>query len=323
MARGMLSAPPVPRPSPRPVPRRLPARKRMTIAIGILATDGVVVAADTQESVPGYWKRDQGKISGRVVMSNGYHAAYLSTGSGDARFIDAMSGTLSNGILGPPPGIEEIEARIERKLYAFHKKHIFPLKSEIPDFDLLIAAQCSGSARLWVTRLSSVTESQNFDAVGIGAHYAVSFLGRLWKYGALDVEAAARLAAYVVYRTKQYIEGCGNYTDVSYLRANDITELTRDQTEAMERQFRLYSEQLEPELLRSVFGADITAGHLSREIRKMRRKLEDIVPWVRSAGRGPRRSSRSTADAVMPSVSPLPRTRPAARRSPRGSKRGG
>src|SRR5438552_3962468 len=41
---------PHPLPKPRPQVRRLPGRKRMTIAIGLLATDGVVIADDTQES---------------------------------------------------------------------------------------------------------------------------------------------------------------------------------------------------------------------------------------------------------------------------------
>ena len=38
----------------------------MTIALGVLATDGVVIAADTQVSIPGYFKLGQGKISGAI-----------------------------------------------------------------------------------------------------------------------------------------------------------------------------------------------------------------------------------------------------------------
>jgi hypothetical protein len=52
--------PPVPR-IPRPVPRRLPHVKRRTIALGILASDGVVIAADTEEAT-GDSKRDQEEI---------------------------------------------------------------------------------------------------------------------------------------------------------------------------------------------------------------------------------------------------------------------
>jgi len=45
---------PVPAPRPfRPKPRQLPQRKRMTIAVGVLARTGVVIAADSQETVQG------------------------------------------------------------------------------------------------------------------------------------------------------------------------------------------------------------------------------------------------------------------------------
>ena len=40
-----------PRPPPfEPKKTRLPVRKRMTICIGMLAEDGIVIAADTEES---------------------------------------------------------------------------------------------------------------------------------------------------------------------------------------------------------------------------------------------------------------------------------
>src|SRR5262245_23071991 len=58
----MLARPPVPR-IPRPAPRRFPPRKPMTIAVGILSDTGIVVASDTEESIPGLMKRDEGKIT--------------------------------------------------------------------------------------------------------------------------------------------------------------------------------------------------------------------------------------------------------------------
>ena len=71
----MISPPkPLPRHTPRPKPQRLPERKRMTICIGIVASDGVVIAADREES-SGDFKNDTGKIlhtfRGRENLSAG------------------------------------------------------------------------------------------------------------------------------------------------------------------------------------------------------------------------------------------------------------
>src|SRR5438132_4917979 len=94
----MISAPkPFP---PRPKPKRLPQARRMTIAIGLLAQDGVILAADTEESIPDYLKRHQGKIMttevsittdsiGTVIdYSKGVMAI---SGAGDADYLDSIS----------------------------------------------------------------------------------------------------------------------------------------------------------------------------------------------------------------------------------------
>ena len=59
MARLMLK--PKPRGKIKP-PLRLPNRKRMTIALGVLCGDGLIIAADTEES-DGFLKTSQPKIS--------------------------------------------------------------------------------------------------------------------------------------------------------------------------------------------------------------------------------------------------------------------
>ena len=61
----------------------------MTIALGLLASDGVVVAADTQETV-GYSKLNQGKIAAfchRRPDQRWRHCLF--TGAGPAVYIDA------------------------------------------------------------------------------------------------------------------------------------------------------------------------------------------------------------------------------------------
>src|SRR2546428_6976952 len=74
-----------------PKPRRLPERKRMTIALGILAKDGVVLAADTQETYAGIFKVDQSKIT---AVLNGTpkapRGAFVVSGAGTAGHLDSI-----------------------------------------------------------------------------------------------------------------------------------------------------------------------------------------------------------------------------------------
>src|SRR5258708_636501 len=75
---------PKPLPRPRPKPERLGERKRMTIALGILASDGIVLAADTQETA-GYFKGFALKIHSAMTKTNihsNVNSALAITGSG-------------------------------------------------------------------------------------------------------------------------------------------------------------------------------------------------------------------------------------------------
>src|SRR5207247_11290193 len=88
-------------PKARPQVRRLPGRKRMTIAIGLLATDGVVIAADTQESAgyPGDMKSSGTKILW-ALRSNASNppvtGAFAVSGAGTVGYLDAVNQKLEN-----------------------------------------------------------------------------------------------------------------------------------------------------------------------------------------------------------------------------------
>src|ERR1051326_7385632 len=85
---GVCSTPKPPRLFIPPKPRWLPVRKRMTIALGILASDGIVVASDTQETYSDLRKVRQTKI---LAVVNEPNAGLLVTGAGSGPQIDALS----------------------------------------------------------------------------------------------------------------------------------------------------------------------------------------------------------------------------------------
>lgn len=253
----------------------------MTIALGIMASDGVVLAADTQESVPGYWKIDQGKILGGTTWNLGppsYKAAWLFSGAGNAGYVDALIQRLQGLVGERPADADEAELRIQALVQTFHAEHVAPFTADVPQVYMLVGAQCNHSTGLWTTEKSTIARYHHYAAVGIGNHYAKSILNRLWAYRALDVAGTVALAAYVVFQTKAFIEGCGNFTDIYFLTNNDVGKIPRTRIDRMEQVFRGYSTELEPTALRYAFGADGELRSTTTALRRMRKQLQQVVP---------------------------------------------
>lgn len=60
----------------------------MTIALGIIAPDGIVVAADRQAAA-GYQKADEGKL--RLVWHADLAGSLVTTGAGDSAYLDSIA----------------------------------------------------------------------------------------------------------------------------------------------------------------------------------------------------------------------------------------
>src|SRR5579864_1057389 len=129
----MLRQPPRPKPFP-PKPRRLPERKRMTIAVGILAADGVVIAADSQETVQNYWKGNQGKVwwsayYGDSEKRNGRSAGVCAVAcAGRAGYCDALTSRVIDVFKRTPDVVEneDVRALFEEETVKFHNVHVVP-----------------------------------------------------------------------------------------------------------------------------------------------------------------------------------------------------
>src|SRR5688500_20129682 len=83
---------------PKPLKKRTPEVKRMTIAVGIIASDGIVIAADTEESYG-----STAKISGnKILLRSSADGDMAISGSGNAYYIDAVAQELEDEFLKQP-----------------------------------------------------------------------------------------------------------------------------------------------------------------------------------------------------------------------------
>jgi 20S proteasome alpha/beta subunit len=250
----------------------------MTIAIGILSTDGIVIAADTEET--GYFKRHQPKILPvNIEIPDG--PAMAITGAGDAGYLDSISEEL-NDCFGQHwrEGYKAIEDSIGEQLYTFYRKHVIPFagfpEGDRPSMSLIIGIQKGGESQLFITDKSTIRPVRAYDAVGCGGELAKTLLQRLYpKFPTMDIVEA--LATYVAFQVKELIPGCGKSTTILRIENNHADYGNIERTMAMEDIFRAYL-QVERSGLGYIFGApsDDFIKYIDKSYMTMQKELASL-----------------------------------------------
>ncbi len=268
-----------PRPYITPTPRRLPQGKRMTIALGILANDGVIIAADTQETV-GYSKLNQGKVAAfGHRRPDGHWRQCLFSGAGPAVYIDACRDQFMKAFASEQSNADANIATIfDISVRDFHEQRIVPL-ARLPDdrpyVQLILAVQDHQTVEIWRAEQNVIVSGTPFSAVGIGSDLALSILGRMYRLPMLDVPNTILLAAYVMAQVKASKDGCGLETDIYCLRGTrGMNRVRREDAAMLESAMSDYIDTSEPSSFREVIGEAWTDGRAPlRDARKLLRGL--------------------------------------------------
>jgi hypothetical protein len=236
----------------KPKPHGLPRERKLTIALHMWSGDfSYVTAADTQTTYyPSGEKVHGGKIAG--AWRRDPWGAINITGAGDALYIDALSQKLIehfDDFKGAT--IEQLKRNFERITRAFYAIHVLPfvgrLQDEnLPDYKLLVAVTHHGIGKLWTVHKTIVEEAGIYECVGVGTAAARSLIGRFWsQYPTLD--STCILAAYVIYRVKSSVEGCGLKTEIRFIHRNTLGFVRPDLIDQWESLFKKYDD-LEEEI---------------------------------------------------------------------------
>jgi len=214
----------------------------MTIAIGILASDGVVVAADRSES-DGTQKREQRKIS--YMMHGDPKWLMALTGAGPSAELDSFEAKAWRHFSASNAASHlEVEKELETLNDNFYKKKVLPFSQyptyERPDYRLIAAFCTSLGGHLWHTNKTSCVASRTYTAVGIGQMTAENILNCLY-VADLPVSEVINLAAFVIWEVKATVESCGSGTDIVGIRRDgNVVLCGPDEISEMERAFKLY-----------------------------------------------------------------------------------
>ena len=253
----------------------------MTIAIGVVASDGVVLAADSEETIPGYLKRDETKI---LVGMGREKIMVAASGAGHAHYLDKVNSAITDIVMkGNKAELDEVERGIQEYLKQFYREHILPFASypaeERPDISLVIAGASPEWGRaLWTTSSNLVKRQTGYGAVGVGGFFATSMLSRLYFPG--DIASVSMLAAYVLFHVKETIPDCGKDTHLVCI-GDKYRALPLYEMRALEETFRFY-ESVERDNFHYAVGMTNETTSPTKALEHARERIMRVEELLRS-----------------------------------------
>jgi hypothetical protein len=255
----------------------------VTIALGILASGGIVLAADAQETdIMGFKDyalkihHSLGQPWGAGVSSRSVVAI---TGAGPGFHIDAISSEIiSLADSRTDWTLAAFEPQLEQCVQNFFQKHVLPFLPHINNsFDLIVAAQFDGMGWMWANETTVVKRSVGLEAVGTGRNYAkVAIQTRVIHP---NLETAVILAIQGVAEAARFDQYCGKGTSITCLRDNQAVHIPWYLIEPVEKLLGRYSgiEQSAFQYIIGHFQPDYERTHLrkmSNSYRKARSEFK-------------------------------------------------
>jgi len=216
----------------------------MTIAVGVLAGDGVVLAADT-EYTWGYLK-----TSGEKIWTAEGHGALAIAGAGNGAYLSAIAQQMIDAFKAAPKtiSVERLYEKFSEILTDFHSKHVirFAHLGSSVAISLLVALQRGKEAYLWASENDSLERCGPYASIGLGCEYANALLGEMFAGTAVSWKAsvplAERIAAYAVFETKNNVRECGKKTSLVAIQKGHIVETSAQKMLLINSHLNAFSE---------------------------------------------------------------------------------
>lgn len=200
--------------------RKYPSAPRkvrvMTAVIGMVCTDGIVLAADQQISLPGEAKHHEHKIDGQEGFD--WTVAFAYSGSTDLmkeateKIIKKL--TTDTAYVDPESVRTVAESTLEAMSYKYTEMNLHLLiATASPSTPALLKFNGSSKALCTVTGI---------ELLGSGDSALLRYLSHaLYKEGETDLSFGIPSALYMIDQAKSYVEGCGGPTDLLIIEAGN------------------------------------------------------------------------------------------------------
>jgi hypothetical protein len=216
----------------------------VTVAAGFRCQDGIVLCADTQESILSYTKSSTQKLQTWELDDITISFA----GAGDALLDDMIAQETVGAIVMQKPkdwdGFKRVFNGVMLKIV---KKHLIPLAAfkneQRPSADMLIAVQFQDGALLFKSRDTLMRVVYGAECVGSGELLFQSFRDRLYS-PSFNLAVTSKLAIYILNQIKRHVDGCGGNTDIALLnnKGRKLARISTDEVEKLEQDFNKFDE---------------------------------------------------------------------------------
>lgn len=210
----------------------------MTIAAGFKCTDGMVLCADTQETVDGYRKRNVPKITVRPAInplpalkqprrksdpkpkerpSPDPELIVGFAGAGDSSFLEKLIEKAWLGIVQATTYAERCTS-LEEEVTKFFERY-WPIYSENmkPNAELLVGLWSPSEIELFKIDGPLVTRVDSHAFIGWGGHEASTFADRL-DMRKLSLKKASSVGIYILKAVKERVPDCGGDTHLLLMK---------------------------------------------------------------------------------------------------------
>jgi 20S proteasome alpha/beta subunit len=211
-------------------PLRPRERRHVTIVAGFKCYEGVVLCADTQETVAELSKRNIPKLIFEPKTDYGKTKALC-----DEDLAVAFCGAANNGPFVDKlvqnawedcqtgTNLEEVCMQIQTSIELTYKKYNQIYQAGYsPSAELIYGVKMFGSSKMFSASGPVVTEQTRY-ITGGGGYYMADFLASRMYTDHLSLRQCAILAAYVLFQAKEHVDGCGGDSHIAVLRNHGVS----------------------------------------------------------------------------------------------------
>lgn len=263
--------------------------KSMTIAVGAIAADGILIAADTEvnDTVN---KTKQSKILWMRSQVRLGDFSMIVTGSGDLPYLRILAQKIKDGLAAHKIDLtfDKVEVTIAEIIHKFFSDHVFPMNN--PAFDepsLIIGCQYPAGVvdgntdyipQLWKSSRSAIALSGEFAAVGVGKSEAINSLYHLRgpRSELIPIKQLVPMMIYAISRVKDVVPGCGNDTYICCSINGKPLTVNFDYINTLEAFFESDGLDLERDVASWLFDNDKDFKGLSRSLKKAKKLIHEM-----------------------------------------------
>ncbi len=199
--------------------KRPPVRRRaaVTIVAGFRCSAGIVLCADTQETIGNISKRNVPKLRFEEAVFGSDLGVAFCGATNNGAFVDKLV-DMAWTAAKHKQSIEEACGAIEVSIKDTHQEYgTIYQPGFLPDVELIYGVKMQGESRLFYALGPAVNEKEEYCTGGFGSYMADFLAERMYSYG-LTVQQCVILAAYILFQTKEHVEGCGGKSHIAILR---------------------------------------------------------------------------------------------------------